>query len=1275
MQKRSPYAQISLLAYPKIGLKLWLASSLALCYWGWGGEVRSQIAPDGTLSTNVTTTDNLNFTINEGDRAGNNLFHSFREFSVPTGGEAFFNNVVDIQNIFSRVTGLSISNIDGLIRANGTANLFLINPNGIIFGPNAKLNIGGSFLGSTANSIKFGDGVEFSATNSQAAPLLSINVPIGLQYGNNPGEIRVQGKSQELPRIGTLESFDSSLNPLEVLPGKSLTLVGGNVIIDGGIIQAPGGRVELGGIAGEGTVGINADGSLSFPDEVTGETPVPQADVSIRNKAGINVLASGGGSIEINARNINILEKSLLSAGIGANLESNRPAGDITLNATEAIGVNSSRIENEVNQNAYGNSGNIEITAKSISVTGGAQLSASTRGKGDAGSVKITASDVVSFDGGVDKFRSAAFSTVEAGGEGKGGGIEITAKSVAVTDGAGLSASTFGKGDAGSVKITASDVVSFDGVSSAAFSTVEKGGEGNGGGIEITAKSVSVTRGARLNASTFGSGDAGSVKITASDIVFFDGRVDGFSSAAFSDVEKGAQGKGGGIEITAKSVSFTGGAGLDASTSGKGDGGSVKITASDIVSFDGRVDGVSSGARSTVGEGAEGKGGGIEISAKSVSVTRGARLIASTLGKGDAGSLKITASDVVSFDGRVDGFSSAAFSTVEQGAQGKGGGIEITAKSVSVTGGARLDASTLGSGDAGSVKITASDVVSFDGGVDEFTSAAISNVEKGGEGKGGGIEINAKSVSVTRGAQLTAITRGKGDAGSVKITATDVVSFDGGVDTFRSSAGSTVGEGAQGKGGGIEISAKSVSVTGGAALDANTLGKGDAGSIEITAKSVSVTGGAQLQAFTRGKGDAGSVKITASDLVSFDGGDAFSTVEKEGEGNAGDVEITAKSVSVTGGAQLQALTRGKGDAGSVKITASDVVSFDGIADGFRSAAYSTVEEAAQGKGGGIEITTGSLTISNGAELNATSAGNGSAGEIVVKADSILLENQASVISNTTKGSGNIKLDAPVITLRSSGITTNATGGDSGGNIQLGSQFLQLRDGSRIATDASGADVKGGNITINTDVLAALENSDISANSKNSLGGNVIINAQAIFGAQSRTRAELETLLNTKDATLDPSNLLTSDITATGADSFSSGSVAVNTPDVDPSAGLVALPDNVVNITSLVVSVCRPSSKEENRLIVAGRGGLPPNPLEPISPNAIWIDLRTSSNSELRSRRTEGQRVFRELPVANTQIVEAQGWIFNAQGEVELIAQAPTATPHNSGFAQQQCHAP
>jgi filamentous hemagglutinin family protein len=247
-------------------MKRWFVNGFTLLPIFATQPIAAQIIPDATLPVNSNVTpEGSTRMIEGGTRAGNNLFHSFQEFSVPTGGTAFFNNALDIQHIFSRVTGGSISNIDGLIRANETANLFLINPNGIIFGRNARLNIGGSFLASTADSLVFADGSFFSAKNPQTTPLLTISVPIGLQYGGVAGSIVNQSSG------------------FQVQLGNTLALVGGDVGLEGGILQAPGGRVELGGLAAAGIIGLNIDGKilrLNFPEGVA------RSDVFLNNRAG-----------------------------------------------------------------------------------------------------------------------------------------------------------------------------------------------------------------------------------------------------------------------------------------------------------------------------------------------------------------------------------------------------------------------------------------------------------------------------------------------------------------------------------------------------------------------------------------------------------------------------------------------------------------------------------------------------------------------------------------------------------------------------------------------------------------------------------------------------------------------------------------------------------------------------------------------------------------------------------------------------------------------------
>ena len=428
--------------------------------------------------------------------AEKNLFHSFETFSVPANSEAFFNNNASVRNIFSRVTGASISNIDGLLRANGMANLFLLNPNGIVFGPNARLDLGGSFFATTASRVTFENGLAFDAVNPEGSvPLLSVNVPLGLQFGQNPGAIQATGAE------------------LNVRADEALVLVGGAIALDSTTIQAPGGRVDLASAGGTGIVALRGDGTepgfrlagLDFPADLARST------VLLENDTTIAATASGGGGIAIAASDIE-LRNSFLRAGIGESVGFlGAQAGDIELNATGRVVVGAdSEIATSVGSNAVGNAGAIEIVANTVEVRDGARLSSSTGGEGNAGTVSIEATDAVAFFGvsPTSGRTSSAFGEVRSEGRGSAGDIRITAGTVAVLDGAQLSSDILGEGSAGMVSVEATGTVTFSGFTASntpdgpatmpggAFVRVQPGGRGDAGDIRISADVVEVLNGA-----------------------------------------------------------------------------------------------------------------------------------------------------------------------------------------------------------------------------------------------------------------------------------------------------------------------------------------------------------------------------------------------------------------------------------------------------------------------------------------------------------------------------------------------------------------------------------------------------------------------------------------------------------------------------------------------------------------------------------------------------------------------------------------------------------
>ncbi len=695
------------------GMSWYLAGSLTWCSLAPIDSASAQIIPDGTLgSESSTVTPDMikgipGTRIEGGATRGTNLFQSFGEFNVGVGSGAYFSNPSGIANIISRVTGSNLSQIQGKLGVLGNANLFLVNPNGIVFGPNASLDVKGSFLASTANSVLFDNGFAFSATAPQAPPLLTVNVPMGLQYRGNPGAIQSQRALLQVPT------------------GQSLTLAGGTVDINGGVLVAPGGRVELAGVLDAGEVGLTQQGQewrLRVPEGLA------RADLAISN-ALVDVFAGGGGSIALTARNLKLTgARTALISGIAEGLGTvGAQAGDVDINTVEATNIDASNVFNQVRANGTGNAGAINITTGSLSVTNGGGLNAATLGKGNAGNINITARDRVSFDG----LNSGATSIGNISGVGKGGDINIATGSLSLTNGGTVATTTLGQGNAGNINITARDRVSFDGLNSGATSigslSIDAFGIGKGGDINIATGSLSLTNGGKVDAT-------GNINIIASDAVSFDGvGSNGLNSGAFSVGNVSGVVQGGDINITTGSLSLTNGGIVDASTV-KGNAGNINITARDAVSFDGvGSNGISSGVRSRLTRFGVGQGGNITVKTGLFSIMSGGVLSVSSFGQGAAGNLDVNARQL-----RLDqGLISA------QAATGQGGNIALRVQDFLLLRRGSFITTSAGTaqagGDGGNITFNGNFIVAVPNEDSDISANAFT-------GKGGRVGLTAKGI-------------------------------------------------------------------------------------------------------------------------------------------------------------------------------------------------------------------------------------------------------------------------------------------------------------------------------------------------------------------------------------------------------------------------------------------------------------------------------------------------------------------------------------------------
>ncbi|MBW4540156.1 MAG: S-layer family protein [Myxacorys chilensis ATA2-1-KO14] len=630
--------------------------TVSLVSAGFIQPIAAQIVPDTTLPTEERSqvSGDPSVQIDGGARRGGNLFHSFSQFSIPTGGSAYFNNAADVQNIFSRVTGGSISNIDGVIRANGTANLFLLNPNGILFRPNARLNIGGSFVATTANSINFADNFQYSATNPQTAPLLTVSVPVGLQMGANPGRIEVQGNGYNLSVLVLRFSpitRNNSASGLRVPVGQSLALIGGDIDIAGGTLTAEQGHIKLGSVR---------NGQVSLGDGFTFSYPGVQTFGDIRLSRQALADASGGGSIQAQGNQVSLADGSLILVQNGGT----QSGGTIRVNAAQSLELSGSSPDGRLLGGLYsetagtGRGADITVSTQQLIAQSGAGTVTRSYSSGDAGNVIVNAFGSIQLIG----FSSTnpTFASVIGSGSyssGDGGTITVSTERLSVLDGATVSTATFGSGKGGALTVNAAEAVEIVGVtplftrSSVASNALNAG---NAGVVTINTARLVLQNGGTVNTSTLATGNGGSVTINASEFVEvsstmfgnpFPSRVGSSASIVVESLRQvyrlpdRPSGNSGSVTINTPRLNISNGSNIGVNNEGTGNAGTLQVNANSI-----SLDRGSSITAAT----ASGEGGNLDLNVRDFLLLRNnSQITTSARGSGNGGNIRINAGSIV----------------------------------------------------------------------------------------------------------------------------------------------------------------------------------------------------------------------------------------------------------------------------------------------------------------------------------------------------------------------------------------------------------------------------------------------------------------------------------------------------------------------------------------------------------------------------------------------------------------------------------------------------
>ncbi|RKZ53463.1 MAG: hypothetical protein DRR00_04645 [Candidatus Parabeggiatoa sp. nov. 3] len=796
--------------------------------------IHAEVVLDGTLG-NRSALPGPDYLIapHLGQQHGSNLFHSFQYFNLQSHESAIFSGPEQINTIIGRVTGGQPSHIDGLLRSTiPKADLYFLNPNGILFGPNARLDLQGSFHASTADYLRFKKGGRFDARQPQNSLL-------------NVAPVEAFGFLTNTP--ATL-SFDKT--QLSLQPEKTFSLVSGDINMTGAQLFAPSGQLNLVSVAQKGEVNLSHMDTFAFDQ---------QGLITFSNQTHLNVDGVGAGEVFIRGGQL-----VMRDSAIQADTLAFQDGKGINIKLTESLDISGDLVAISNDTFGSGNAGQIRISAPHFDLSG-STIDASSLSSGRGGDISIT-TDQLKLKAGA-RITSNVFST------GSGGNLFINSSELLSLSGqrakpfthhditfeqqaSTLNTSTFNTGQAGQINLI-TDYLNMDGSHISADSLANEAltTAGNAGHVVLQAKSVSLTAGARITASTLGSGQGGNIQIQVDGPISLEGEGEqvtysGLLTRTLSQSD--SAGCGGNITLTADQLTLKSGATISASTFGAGNGGKIAIKIKGLATITGDD---SRGEGSFIGAGAwsdadnAGQGGSIVLEAKDLQIVGGAGIETGTGGPGDGGNTTIKVSGktellgkrsgddrpsriLTASEGRMENAGHAGaivletqelyltdnttISVLSEG-PGQGGNLTIKAQRILAEERSSISASSTHQGDAGNliiqveegIKLLNSDITtasnSADGGNITLIAPTgyfyLNNAEtttsvKAKSGNGGNINLNAQFIILKNGQILSQSFQGNG--GKIQIKTSGIYNFEQGeIEEFinaQSSGGGIDGE-------------------------------------------------------------------------------------------------------------------------------------------------------------------------------------------------------------------------------------------------------------------------------------------------------------------------------------------------------------------------------------------------------------------------------------------------------------------------------------------------